>query len=209
MLVQNISRRNIVKSVFVAASLGITVTSIASAQTPESSPEPENTGEFTSGEGHIELTWGTEAWELWESDDDNVVIGSEGDGSAPYAYRFRSMLSERDWESGEAQLADIEEAGDVFGADGVTLIDSRAEENALGYIRKSQSPGGEAYSIFEFKRVSENENLWISSESWIHVDVFEVEAATEQYESLELNGQPVPTLWTIEEALELIAEDAG
>lgn len=113
------------------------------------------------------------------------------------------------WELWESDKDSVAIGSEVFGAEGVTLIDSRTEEGAPGYIRRSQSPGGEAYSIFEFNRVSEDENHWVSNEAWIHVDQFDVQAAKAQYESLELDGQGEPTLWTLEEALELIAESTG
>lgn len=200
------NRRHVIKAGTLAAfSLGLEAFASVSARTPDASPELAD-GSYISNDGHLNLTWDTDLWETWEQDDNRIVIGSGGDGSAPFAYRFRSTVDERFWENGESALANMLEDGGTLNREDVILIDSRADQNTVGHVRRMQSPGGEAFAIFEFNRVAEDSDFWVSSEAWIHVDAFDREEAIAQYSSLELNGAPVPTLWTLEEIIEEIAE---
>lgn len=202
------SRRDVVKaSAFAISALGLGNFTASARQTPAASPEITD-GSFTSVDGNLHLTWDPTLWETWEADDLRVVIGSDGDGSAPYAYRFRSTVSERFWDDGESQLASIEETGTTLNREDITVIDTAASIDSLGYVRRMQSPGGEAFSIFEFKRVSEDSNLWVSSEAWIHVDAFDVDDAIAQYSTLALNNAPVPALWDLEDVVAMLAEHA-
>lgn len=203
------SRREILKAgAFAITGLSLGTVSVTAAQTPTASPAA-TVGSFTSTDGNINLTWDPQLWETWETDDLRVVLGSYGDGSAPYAYRFRSTVSERFWEDGESQLASIEGSGSTLDRDDITVIDTKSNTDALGYVRRMESPGGEAFSIFEFQRVSPESNLWISSEAWIHVDAFEVEDAIAQYSTLSLNDAAVPALWNLDEIITMIAEHAN